>query len=72
MGRRASPLEDVAIVKAIRERVGASVQIRADANRKWTFQQAVDFANGVRACGLQYLEVTTILMLLHPMLNILE
>ncbi|KAG0608149.1 hypothetical protein M758_8G082600 [Ceratodon purpureus] len=56
VGRRDTPEEDAAVIQAVRERVGADVQIRADANRKWSYQQAIEFANLVRDCDLQYLE----------------
>lgn len=57
VGRRATPQEDAQVVMKIRERVGDNVHIRADANRKWNYQQAVEFANLVQTCDLQYLEV---------------
>jgi len=71
VGRRVTPKEDAAVVQAVRRRVGADVQIRADANRKWTFQQALEFAILVRGYDLQYLEVfnqtllESILMAVH-------
>ena len=57
MARRISPLEDAAVLVAIREAVGPRIHLRADANQRWTFDQAVEFANAVRDCELQYLEV---------------
>ena len=57
MARRVSPLEDAAVLVAIREAVGPRIHLRADANQRWTLNQAVEFANAVRGCGLQYLEV---------------
>lgn len=63
VGRRGTPAEDAAVVQAVRERVGAYVQIRADANRKWPYQQAIEFANLVRGYDLQYLEVLSQLLL---------
>ena len=57
VGRRSRPEEDAAVVQAVRLRVGTYVQIRADANRKWSYQQAIEFANLVRDYDLQYLEV---------------
>jgi isochorismate synthase/2-succinyl-5-enolpyruvyl-6-hydroxy-3-cyclohexene-1-carboxylate synthase/2-succinyl-6-hydroxy-2,4-cyclohexadiene-1-carboxylate synthase/O-succinylbenzoate synthase len=57
VGRRGTPDEDAAVIQAVRERVGADVHIRADANRKWSYLQAIEFANLVRDYDLQYLEV---------------
>ncbi|KAL3698745.1 hypothetical protein R1sor_012821 [Riccia sorocarpa] len=56
VGRRSSVLEDAAVVKLVRKRVGPQVTLRADANRKWSLQEAILFANSVDSCGLQYLE----------------
>ncbi|MCO5559536.1 hypothetical protein L7F22_013137 [Adiantum nelumboides] len=56
VARRVSPSEDAAVLMAIRERVGSNIHLRADANQRWTLAQALDFANAVRSCGLQYLE----------------
>lgn len=41
VGRRADPLADAAAVLAIRQAVGPEVVLRADANRRWTLEQAV-------------------------------
>ncbi|CAM6124850.1 unnamed protein product [Calypogeia fissa] len=57
--RRQSSLEDAAMVKLVRERVGPSIHLRADANRRWSYEEAVDFANSIQSCGLQYLEEPT-------------
>lgn len=57
VGRRVTPEEDAAVVQAVRRCVGDDVQIRADANRKWSYQQALAFSLLVRGCDLQYLEV---------------
>lgn len=56
VARQASPLEDAAALLAIRKMVGPDIHLRADANQRWTFSQAVEFAVAVRSCGLQYLE----------------
>ncbi|KAI5055725.1 hypothetical protein GOP47_0029246 [Adiantum capillus-veneris] len=56
VARRVSPSEDAAILLAIREKVGPKIHLRADANQRWTLAQALEFANAVRSCGLQYLE----------------
>lgn len=62
VGRRKDPVEDAAVVKAIRDRIGPDIVLRADANRRWTYDQAVQFANYVRSCDLQYLEVRFVLL----------
>lgn len=41
VGRRADPAEDAAAVLAIRQAVGPGVVLRADANRRWSLEQAV-------------------------------
>ncbi|BFI28545.1 menaquinone-specific isochorismate synthase [Marchantia polymorpha subsp. ruderalis] len=56
VGRRSSPLEDADVLKTIRKRVGPRICLRADANRKWSLQQALLFAESVPSCGLQFLE----------------
>ncbi|KAG6548096.1 hypothetical protein Mapa_010376 [Marchantia paleacea] len=56
VGRRSSPLEDADVLKSIRKRVGPRICLRADANRKWSLQQALLFAKSVQSCGLQFLE----------------
>uniref|UniRef100_A0A0D9VHL4 Mandelate racemase/muconate lactonizing enzyme C-terminal domain-containing protein n=1 Tax=Leersia perrieri TaxID=77586 RepID=A0A0D9VHL4_9ORYZ len=56
VGRRESPAEDAAIIQKIREIVGYKINIRADANRKWTYKQAIDFGLMVKGFCLQYIE----------------
>eukprot|EP00850_Spirogloea_muscicola_P023297 SM000345S12838 [mRNA] locus=s345:73550:85963:+ [translate_table: standard] len=57
VARRASPLEDAAVVAAVREAVDPQVALRADANRKWTLAQAWEFARALPpSCTLQYIE----------------
>lgn len=41
VGRRSDPLQDAAAVLAIRQAVGPGVALRADANRRWSLEQAV-------------------------------
>ncbi|HYE95095.1 MAG TPA: o-succinylbenzoate synthase [Rubricoccaceae bacterium] len=51
------PIEDDAErVRAVRERVGSGVALRADANRGWSWTEAVAFAEGVRGAALDYVE----------------
>ncbi|KAH6555602.1 hypothetical protein KP509_21G066000 [Ceratopteris richardii] len=56
VARRVSPVEDAAVLLAIRKAVGPKVHLRADANQRWTLAQALEFASAVQGCGLQYLE----------------
>lgn len=57
MARRADPDEDIAAIQAVRRKVGKHIVLRADANRKWTYDAAVKFASSVKDCCLQYIEV---------------
>uniref|UniRef100_A0A0D9YU57 Mandelate racemase/muconate lactonizing enzyme C-terminal domain-containing protein n=1 Tax=Oryza glumipatula TaxID=40148 RepID=A0A0D9YU57_9ORYZ len=45
VGRRENPAEDAAVIQKVREIVGYKINIRADANRKWTYEQAIDFGS---------------------------
>lgn len=56
VGRRESPTEDAAVIQKIREVVGYNINIRADANRKWTYEQAIEFGSRVKSLCLQYIE----------------
>ena len=38
VGRRAEPLEDAAVVLAVRRALGSAVALRADANRMWSLE----------------------------------
>lgn len=57
VARRESPTEDVAIIRKIREMVGYKMNIRVDANRKWTYEKAIQFGSSVKSLDLQYIEV---------------
>ncbi|XP_043715830.1 protein PHYLLO, chloroplastic isoform X2 [Telopea speciosissima] len=56
VARRSNPLEDAAVIQEIRQKIGYKIKIRADANQKWTFEQAIQFASAVKCCDLQYIE----------------
>ncbi|GAB2280146.1 hypothetical protein Dimus_014783 [Dionaea muscipula] len=56
VARRTDPREDAAIVQEIRKKVGPQIELRVDANRKWMYDQAVEFASYVKECNLQYIE----------------
>lgn len=48
--------EEIAITGEIREITGNGVALRLDANRAWSFEQAVDFCRSVELYGVEYLE----------------
>eukprot|EP00898_Chlorokybus_atmophyticus_P002770 jgi/Chlat1/3494/Chrsp23S03682 len=56
VGRRATPEQDAACVRAVREAVGPDVRLRVDANRAWTLPQAIEFASDVQDCQLEFIE----------------
>lgn len=41
----------------IREVVGYQINIRVDANQKWTYEQADEFGSRVKGLRLEYIEV---------------
>ncbi|PIN25904.1 Isochorismate synthase [Handroanthus impetiginosus] len=53
---RANLDEDIAVIQEVRRKVGPYIVLRADANRKWTYDEAVKFASSVKDCNLQYIE----------------
>ena len=57
MGRQEDPLCDAAVLVAVRQAVGPVVALRADANRKWSLNQAVAFGHAVKAAGLQVSQI---------------
>ncbi|MEW5311202.1 MAG: hypothetical protein WDW38_002937 [Sanguina aurantia] len=59
VGRRSSPLEDARVLNQIRAAVGGSVVLRADANQRWSLEQAVEFGLNVALAGLEYVEEPT-------------
>ncbi|XP_058112414.1 protein PHYLLO, chloroplastic isoform X2 [Magnolia sinica] len=56
VARRANPVEDAAVVHEIRQKVGHLIKLRVDANRNWTFEEAVLFGSRVKCYDLQYIE----------------
>ncbi|XP_071735709.1 protein PHYLLO, chloroplastic isoform X2 [Rutidosis leptorrhynchoides] len=56
VARRANPIEDAEVIQEIRRKVGFQIQLRADANRKWSFNEALQFGSNVKGCALQYIE----------------
>lgn len=57
VARRGDPMLDAAIIQEVRKKVGCQVIIRADANRSWTYEEAMKFSSLVKDCNLQYIEV---------------
>lgn len=56
VARRVNPVEDAAVVQEIRRKVGYQIKLRVDANRKWTYEAAIEFGSHVKHCDLQYIE----------------
>lgn len=58
VARSSDPQHDVDVVAAICDACAGRCAVRADANRRWTFEQALRFAEGLAARGavLEYLE----------------
>ena len=52
----AAPPEDIARILAVRERVGADVAIRLDANRAWDEDTALRVLRAVERCDIEYVE----------------
>lgn len=48
--------EDVALVHAVRDALGGGVSLRLDANRAWSLDTAIQFAQRVLDCGIEYIE----------------
>jgi o-succinylbenzoate synthase len=55
VGRR--PVEEeIALVGAVRRRVGPDVALRLDANQAWKMPEALAFAEGIQGLGVEYVE----------------
>lgn len=50
-------MEDVAVIQEVRKKVGPKIELRADANRKWSYSEAIHFGLCVKDYHLQYIEV---------------
>lgn len=57
--RRSDPVDDAAVVLAVRQAVGPSIALHADANRAWTLDQAVAFGHHAASAQLAYVEEPT-------------
>ncbi|XP_010551342.1 PREDICTED: protein PHYLLO, chloroplastic isoform X2 [Tarenaya hassleriana] len=56
VARRVDPVEDAVVLQEIRRAVGNQIELRADANRRWTFEEAIKFGLSVKSCNLKYIE----------------
>lgn len=50
-------MHDAEVIQEVRKKVGQHIELRVDANRNWTIQEAIQFGLLVRDCNLQYIEV---------------
>lgn len=48
--------EDIKTVKQTRDTLPPHITLRLDANRAWTLDQAVQFAQGIQHCRIEYIE----------------
>ena len=51
-----SVAEDAGLLRAVREAIGEDVSLRLDANRAWSFDEALEFAREIEGQGVEYLE----------------
>ncbi|KAL2582256.1 hypothetical protein AAZV13_15G229700 [Glycine max] len=56
VARGGDPMHDAALIQEVRKKVGCQIIIRADANRTWTYEEAMKFSSLVKDCNLQYIE----------------
>ncbi|XP_045833302.1 protein PHYLLO, chloroplastic isoform X1 [Trifolium pratense] len=56
VARDRDPVQDGMFVQEVRKKVGCQIIIRVDANRNWTFEEAMKFASLAKDCNLQYIE----------------
>ncbi|KAK7360718.1 hypothetical protein VNO77_02727 [Canavalia gladiata] len=56
VARGGNPMQDAALIREVRKKVGCQIIIRADANRNWTYEEAMTFSSLVQDCNLQYIE----------------
>lgn len=50
-------VQDAVVLQEVRRAVGDNIELRADANCRWTFEEAVKFGLLVKSCNLKYIEV---------------
>lgn len=55
-------MHDATVIQEVRKRVGCQIDLRADANQSWTFEEAMQFGSSVKDCHLQYIEVYSVIV----------
>jgi O-succinylbenzoate synthase len=53
---RAPVQEEIQLIQDLREVAGAKTNIRLDANRSWSFAEAIHFGKSVSQAGIEYIE----------------
>ncbi|CAF1905444.1 unnamed protein product [Brassica napus] len=56
VARRVNSVQDALVLQEVRRVVGDQIELRADANCRWTFEEAITFGLLVKKCNLQYIE----------------
>ncbi|XP_038893380.1 protein PHYLLO, chloroplastic isoform X5 [Benincasa hispida] len=56
VARQGNVMYDAAVVQEIRKKLGNQIELRVDANRNWSYEEAILFSSLVKDCGLQYIE----------------
>lgn len=56
VARGRDPVHDAMLIQEVRKKVGCQIIIRVDANRNWSFEEAMKFGSLAKDCNLQYIE----------------
>ncbi|XP_022149055.1 protein PHYLLO, chloroplastic isoform X2 [Momordica charantia] len=56
VARQGNVMYDAAVVQEVRKKLGNEIELRVDANRNWSCEEAILFSSLVKDCGLQYIE----------------
>ncbi len=56
VGREPTVDQEIEFVQQVRQRLRSDQQLRLDANRRWSLEQAVRFGKGVQRLGIEYIE----------------
>ncbi|XP_050872281.1 protein PHYLLO, chloroplastic isoform X3 [Lathyrus oleraceus] len=56
VARGRDPVQDATLIQEVRKKVGCQIIIRVDANRNWTFEEAMKFGSLAKDSNLQYIE----------------
>ncbi|KAI5383507.1 hypothetical protein KIW84_070768 [Lathyrus oleraceus] len=56
VARGRDPVQDATLIQEVRKKVGCQIIIRVDANRNWTFEEAMKFGSLAKDCNLQCIE----------------